>query len=256
MEHVPTAPAATSQTEEAPEQSVASSLFIEQYISLRDEILRTKDSRRSLILEVARIAGLFLSAGVVDLAGSGLVVLVYPILVCFFSAEWLHDNGRLGQIQYFLQSEVEPRFGTYPAWQHFKDRALTLLLHLVKSKNRAAAIAELSLHEQKLIARHDVTQLSDLSMPKDLIPFAARGIFLATQLLAIAIGVIRVVVQILELRDHLQQIGLASIEVLLLVADIAAVVTTFAFLRHRRHRLNIQHSSIPAFQHSSIPDKE
>jgi len=60
--------------------AIGAGLFRAQYDSLRAEILAAKTSRSAWLIQVASLAGVFLTLGVTNWFGAGMAVLVYP---CF-----------------------------------------------------------------------------------------------------------------------------------------------------------------------------
>ena len=233
---------AISQVADQETAAIGAELYRAQYESLRTEILSTKSSRSAWLVQVASLAGVFLTLGVTNWFGAGMAVLVYPLLSCFYSAEWRHDNGRIAQICYFIAAKVEPlimRLGMeYMGWEYFRGIVLPLLLHLAKSEQRDQILESLSAELRQEIARHDLTKMSELEMPPKLIEFSSRGIFLSTQLLAVALGIIRVVVQGLATPALVPLLGLISTASVLLIVDSLAVYKTITLLQHRRYHID------------------
>jgi hypothetical protein len=220
---------------------IGAELFRAQYDSLRAEILAAKTSRSAWVIQVASLAGVFLTLGVTNWFGAGMAVLVYPLLSCFYAAEWRHDNGRIAQVCYFIATCVESwmkRLGVeYIGWEYFKGVVLPLLLRLAKSTSdqRERTLAPLPAELRREIEKHDLAKMSSLEMPPKLVEFSSRGIFLSTQLLAVALGVIRVVEQGLANPALAPLLGLLSTASVLLIIDGWAVYRTIGLLQHHRY---------------------
>lgn len=226
--------------------AIGADLYRAQYDSLRAEILSTKSSRSAWLIQVASLAGIFLTLGVTNWFGAGMAVLVYPLLSCFYAAEWRHDNGRIAQVCYFIATHVESwmkRLGVeYMGWEYFKGVVLPLLLRLAKSEKdqREKILAPLPAELRREIEKHDLAKMSSLDMPPKLVEFSSRGIFLSTQLLAVALGVIRVVEQGLAASALAPLLGLLSTAAVLLIIDGWAVYHTIGLLQHRRYHTDHQ----------------
>ncbi len=217
---------------------IGAELFRAQYDSLRAEILATKTSRSAWLIQVASLAGVFLTLGVTNWFGAGMAVLVYPLLSCFYAAEWRHDNGRIAQVCYFIATHVERRLGVeYMGWEYFKGVVLPLLLRLAKSTGdqREKILAPLPAELRREIEKHDLAKMSSLEMPPRLVEFSSRGIFLSPQFLAVALGIIRVVEQGLATPALAPLLGLLSTASVLLIIDGWAVYHTIGLLQHRRY---------------------
>ncbi len=75
--------------------------------SHRDEILRNVDSRRNLTVANLTIAGLFLSAGLANIANTGVVCFAYPIVAYYLALEWRRDDEKIADNRVFIREYVE-----------------------------------------------------------------------------------------------------------------------------------------------------
>jgi len=122
-------------------------------------------------------------------------------------------------------------------WEYFKGVVLPLLLRLAKSTGdqREKILAPLPAELRREIEKHDLAKISSLEIPPRLVEFSSRGIFLSTQLLAVVLGIIRVVEQGLATPAHAPLLGLLSTASVLLIIDGWAVYHTIGLVQHRRY---------------------
>jgi hypothetical protein len=232
------------------EAEPANSLFVEQYVSLRQEILQNKAERRTLLLEVLRTASAFLSVGLVNYAGSGIIALIFPIIALFLAGEWVHDDDRIRLIRRFLREQVEEARGRpHAMWELYRN-AVDVLVKLLKREKRKRARADfeqllqgcreeaalaLKLPREAALPRDIVQEASSaLALPGGLVQLSARGVFLSTQLLAWIVGGISVAVGLMTPATWLPHWALICLAAIFVPADAIAMVLTWRLLRHRR----------------------
>src|SRR5947209_11677955 len=96
---------------EVPEaQSIRALLLIEQYASLRSEIEKRIDIRQQILALTLLVAGTFLTVGVQPNVPE-VVLLFYPLIAMFLGAIWEHNDLRVGQINFYIRTEVEKHLG-------------------------------------------------------------------------------------------------------------------------------------------------
>jgi di/tricarboxylate transporter len=128
-------------------------------------------------------------------------LLVYPLLAMFLAAAWKQNDLRTGQMVRFIRDNIEKHIGSSPTelgWENY----------------RAAVFP-----------------------PSRLTPFSVSGVFIVTQLLAIALASLRFV----PLSVSLIQIGHLDhdraelvVDGVLLVVALVSVVATFVILWRKR----------------------
>jgi len=176
-------------------QEIRTELLIEQYRSLREEIIQRVQARQQMWYVLLLMAGTFLTIGVQP-GIAAWTVLLYPVMALFFAANWSHNNTRIDQITWYLQHEMEEPF-QLPGWETYRTRTFR----------------RTSRREQ---------QPHPLALP-GLLTFSARGVFLTTQLLALGIGMVRLV-----------QVGLILPMLLSALVDLLATGATYALLSDRK----------------------
>jgi hypothetical protein len=210
--------------------ALSSHLFLEQYRSLRDEIDRRVDSRQQILYLTLLAASTFLAFGV-QMGTSYLVLLFYPVLALFLAALWSHNDLRIGQINYFIRTELEMHLGDLPKWEAYRRRSFRSLRKRDRDPNEVS--------------------VSMLAPPIGLIAFSTRGVFLTTQALALVIVSARYYFQVLgdgapvgllhvlqqgisatpgDVRQSLLAVG----EALLVMIDVIVMVYTAYLVKHRR----------------------
>lgn len=229
--------------------SVEENLFVEQYKLHQDEILRDKDSRRALMLKVLEIAGVFLSIGIVNIAGTGAVDLAYPLLSLFLAIEWRRDNDKIGSNRRFIRGEIEPNLGRYRGWEQHSTliSKLSKLLWKAHKQQKQAPFEQLlrsiepemrsmlMLSSDEPLPENLVIELEyTYQTPPDLLTLASRGIFLVTQLLTLIVASISVVARVIEAPTAVTSWALVGVAVIFLVIDSWAIVRTWSFVRNLR----------------------
>ncbi len=106
---------------EVPEvHSVRALLLVEQYISLRNEIEKRIEIRQQILALTLLVAGTFLTVGVQPNVPE-VVLLFYPIIAMFLAALWEHNDLRVGQLNFYIRTEVEKHLGRFgPGWETFR----------------------------------------------------------------------------------------------------------------------------------------
>src|SRR6266480_5494904 len=108
---------------EVPEvHSVRALLLVEQYISLRNEIEKRIEIRQQILALTLLVAGTFLTVGVQP-GVPEVVLLFYPLIAMFLGAIWEHNDLRIGQINFYIRTEVEKHLGALgPGWETFRSK--------------------------------------------------------------------------------------------------------------------------------------
>ena len=200
-------------------RSIRALLLIEEYRSLRSEIEKRIDIRQQILALTLLVAGTFLTVGVQP-AVPGVVLLFYPVIAMFLGATWEHNDLRVGQINYYLRTELEKHLGALgPGWETFRSKTFP------------------SRHTQhsfrQSVQRHPLTPRPGL------IVFATRGMFFTTQAIAIIVAAIRYASDFLQQGSTLQITGpkqaVESIAIaILFLVDVAILIYTFSIVRHKR----------------------
>lgn len=171
-------------------------LLAAQYSAMRAEMIKRLEIRSQLVALTLLVAGTFLSVGVqANVPESAL--LVYPLIAMFLAASWKQSDVRTGQMVHFIRDNIEQHIGPAPAelgWEHYRAK---------------------------------VYPASKLT------PFSVSGVFVVTQLLAMALAAVR-------FAPLVQSVRLSSIspelvvDGVLLAVGVASVIATFFILRRRR----------------------
>jgi hypothetical protein len=205
---------------EVPEaHSIRALLLVEQYVSLRNEIEKRIEIRQQILALTLLVAGTFLTVGVQPNVPE-VVLLFYPIIAMFLAAIWEHNDLRVGQLNFYLRTEVERHLGRFgPGWETFR-----LQTFLPRHRQRKG---------QRMGQAHPLTpQLG-------LIAFATRGMFLTTQAMAIVVAAVRYSFVLLQhgLASSLmgpKQVGISVAIVLLFLVDIGVLIYTRYLVQHKR----------------------
>jgi hypothetical protein len=197
-------------------KNLAGLIYLEQYASLRQEVEKRLELRQQLLALTLIIAGTFLSLGVSSIMPN-IVVLFYPLIAMFLAAMWEHNDLRIGQINFYIRTELEPHLGTLgPGWETFRRD---------KYVRRSSGAGNGKVHP--------------LAPARGLIAIGTRGMFLTTQLLALGIGVVQILLVITQpgysfnLSSPTTVLGVLVVAVLV-CADIAALIGTWYFVQHKR----------------------
>lgn len=185
------------QSEETSERdSLPKDLYVEQYSSLRSEIEKRLDIRQATLTFTLVLAGTFLSVA----AQPGIAAATafyYPIVALFLAAAWTHNDSKIGQISQYIKLEVEQHM-PFTGWEAYRKATFD--------------------------GTHPLTSKSGL------VSFSTKGVFLATEALALLVGSIRSIVVLLA--D--QEPGMIVISVALFAAGVGATIWSYFLLQHRR----------------------
>src|SRR5258706_5597069 len=205
---------------EVPEaRSIAALLLIEQYTSLRSEIEKRIDIRQQILALTLLVAGTFLTVGVQP-AVPEVVLLFYPLIAMFLGAIWEHNDLRVGQINFYIRTELEKHLGALgPGWETFRSKTFP-------SRHKRHQF-------RQSIQRHPLTPRSGLMI------FATRGMFFTTQAMAIIVAAVRYTSDFLQQGFAVQVTGPKPIVIsiaigILFLIDIGILIYTFSIVRHKR----------------------
>lgn len=200
-------------------QSIQALLLIEQYSSLRNEIEKRIEIRQQILTLTLLVAGTFLTVGVQPNIPD-VVLLFYPIIAMFLGAIWEHNDLRVGQLNFYIRTEVEKHLGGLgPGWETFRFQTF-------QSGQRRHK-------RQRGQAKHPLT--SQFGM----IVFATRGMFLTTQAMAIIVAAVRYAFEVLPQGSAVnvlepKQVGISIAVVFLFLVDIAVLIYTCYLVQHKR----------------------
>jgi hypothetical protein len=205
---------------EVPEaRSIGALLLIEQYTSLRSEIEKRIDIRQQILALTLIVAGTFLTVGVQPSVPE-VVLLFYPFIAMFLGAIWEHNDLRVGQINFYLRTEVEKHLGALgPGWETFRSRTFP--------------------SRRKRHEFHNTEQRHPLTPQVGLIVFATRGMFFTTQAMAIIVAAVRYASEFLQHGFSVNVTGPGQIVMsvaigMLLLVDIGILIYTFSVVQHKR----------------------
>lgn len=171
-------------------------LLSAQYSSMRAEMIKRQEIRSQLVALTLVVAGTFLSIGAQTNVPES-TLFVYPLIAMFLAASWKQNDIRTGQMAHFIRVNIEKHIGPAPAqlgWESYRNKTYP---------------------------------------PSRLTPFAVSGVFMVTQLLAMALAVVRFVPLIQSGRLNNVSVELA-VDVVLFVVGLASVIATLFILRRRR----------------------
>ena len=172
-------------------------LYVEQYSSLRSEIEKRLDIRQATLTFTLVLAGTFLSVA----AQPGIAAATafyYPIVALFLAAAWTQNDAKIGQISQYIRVEVEQHMGPLTGWEAYRKRTFD--------------------------GTHPLTPKSGL------IRFSTRGLFLATEILALLVGSIRSIAALLA--DP--QPAMIVVTTALFIAGVGATLWSYTLLQHHR----------------------
>ncbi|HJT59523.1 MAG TPA: hypothetical protein VJ761_23645 [Ktedonobacteraceae bacterium] len=205
---------------EIPEaQSIRALLLIEQYRSLRSEIEKRIDIRQQIMALTLLVAGTFLTVGVQS-GVPAVVLLFYPVIAMFLGAIWEHNDLRVGQINFYIRTEVEKHLGALgPGWEAFRAKTFP------------------SRPKQRKLRRS--TQRHPLTPQRGLIIFAARGMFFTTQAMALIVAVVRYASEFIQQGFAVNTRGSQPVVIsvaiaILFIVDVGILIYTFSIVRHKR----------------------
>ena len=135
--------------------------YLAVYAAMRDEILKRMELRNNIISFTLVLAGVFLALGG-QLSGedpSPFPFLLYPILAGCLAAAWTHSDIRVGDLGRYLKKHIEPKMEAIDMrWEHF----------LKETYNKPGR---------------------EIFILKYIVQIYAAGVFVVTQLLAIALAI-------------------------------------------------------------------
>lgn len=167
---------------EPPTSDKALKFLLAEYAALREEIVKRIELQHQLISLSVLVAGTFYSVGLQP--NSSAVPLIYPFLAIFLAAAWFHNELLVIQIGGYIRYRIEPTFQVL-GWDS--------ILHTLFADRR--------------------TPLGLLDV------FAARGILIGSQILAIFISLIASNLQVDNTR------------LILIALDILGILMTVLLLR-------------------------
>lgn len=178
-------------------QQVQTELLVEQYHSLREEIIQRVQARQQMWYVLLLVAGTFLSIGVQP-GIAAWTILLYPLIALFFAINWAHNDTRIDQITWYIQHEIEEPL-QFKGWETYRT--------------------------QKFRRKRAEQRSHPLALVPGLLTFSSRGVFLTTQLLSIGIGAMRLV-----------QAGMLVLALVSLLIDMIATIATHFLLVDRKAR--------------------
>lgn len=167
------------------------SFLLAQYTSLREEVLKRIELQHQLILGAVVAVGTILTIGIQagGSPGSGLpqgpsVLLIYPLVALFFALAWSQNDARNREItQHLAKSEEILLSNPAMGWEHVR---VSVRLGFLGSRK----------------------------------VFAARGIFIGSQLMTLIVFLFET-----------QMLNLSTIDVISIVLNIAIIAATVLILR-------------------------
>lgn len=160
------------------------------YGQLHSEINQRLELRQGILTFTLLVAASLFGLGLQSWANA-VTVLCYPILGLFLAQVWAQHDLKIGQIAAYLRQIEDDLLGNYPGWERWRRQ-------------------------------HFQTKRSHIELP-------ARGVFLASEILAMLIGLARFLEQNTSLTSTI-------LFVLLMVIDLAALILTTLTIRHHRVR--------------------
>ncbi len=165
----------------------SSDFIIAEFVALRDEVQKRSEAQNQILSLTLIAAGSFITLGV-QTSLSAQALLVYPILGMFLAAAWSQNSTWVYRISSYIRTNFESHLNG-AGWEHYIVSAF---------KQRRWRFS---------------TNV-----------FAARGVFLVTQILVIALAVTR--------------FTFAPLQIAFLMLDvIAVIITAFLLQSHRKKYL-------------------
>lgn len=208
--------------DELPEaRSIRALLLIQQYTALRSEIEKRIDIRQQILALTLLVAGTFLTVGAQPNVPA-VVLLFYPIIAMFLGAIWEHNDLRVGQINFYIRTEVEKHLGKLgPGWETFRQQMFS------------------TSYRDRKHSRSSTEQRHSLTPQIGLIVFATRGMFFTTQATTITVAAVRYISEFLQhgfainLAEPKQAVLIIATG-LLFLGDIGILIYTFSVVQHKR----------------------
>lgn len=177
-------------------QEVRPELIVEEYRSLREEIIQRVQARQQMWYVLLFIAGTFFTIGVQP-GIAAWTILLYPLIALFFATNWAHNDTRIDQITWYIQYEIEKPL-EFIGWETYRTQKF----------------------RRKLWTRQ---KHHPLALIPGLLTISARGVFLTTQLMALCIGMVRLSIS-----------GELRLAILLLLINVIIIATTYVLLIDRK----------------------
>jgi hypothetical protein len=202
-------------------RSIRALLLIEQYASLRREIEKRIDIRQQILALTLLVAGTFLTVGVQPNVPE-VVLLFYPVIALFLGALWEHNDLRVGQINFYVRTEVEKHLGKFgPGWETFRLKTFS------------------SRYRNKEYKWHRAEQRHPLTPQVGLIVFATRGMFFTTQAMTIIVAAVRYALEFLQQGFAVTPTGPKQVVIgiatgMLFLVDVGILIYTFSVVQHKR----------------------
>ena len=102
----------TNQIQTTNENSVNNSLqqqYIEEYKSLRLELIKRLDIQHHLLLFSLIIASVLFTLGLHYQVNNAFILLLYPILAMFLAVAWVYNDVRLNDIRAYIRARIEKK---------------------------------------------------------------------------------------------------------------------------------------------------
>jgi hypothetical protein len=160
------------------------------YAQLHSEITSRLDLRQSIVTFTLLVAASLFGLGLQSWANA-VTVLCYPILALFLSLMWAQHDLKIAQIAAYCRQIEDDFLGSYAGWERWRRQ-------------------------------HFQSKHYHIEVP-------AKGVFLASELLAMLIGLARFLSSTLTAMS-------TTLFVMLLAIDCAALVLTALAIRHYRER--------------------
>jgi len=173
---------------------------IAEYTALRSEIEKRIVLRQQVLLAVLLLAGTFFVLGVQD-SELGISVLCYPVIALFLAAAWRHESMRICHIRNYILTEIEMRYN-FRGWETHRQTARN------------------TMHQKGHWDQNE--EFMGLGV-------SARCIFVATQIFALVIGIVRSL-------SFFHSLSTLLLIILLVLANVAATITTYHFTKHYREK--------------------
>jgi hypothetical protein len=164
--------------------------IIAEFISLREEILKRTEFQFQIVGLTLLIAGTFFTLGVQSSVSSQTLA-VYPILAFFLAVFWAHNYVGTIEAGAYIRYMYEKHL-SIGGWETFNYRIFS-----VENPKRRSRLFRISLNT-----------------------LAARGVFIITQLLTLALSAVHS--------------SFSNTDLVLLGSDALAIIATFFAIRNRR----------------------
>ncbi len=245
--------------EEDVPSSIEAALIVEQYAQHQDEIKQDKVARRALLIKLLEYAGLFLSIGIANVSGTGVIDLAYPILAFFLLAEWRRDNDKVGTNRRFIRERIEkPNYHQTLPWETYRTIISCALKWLREEQKQLPLFRRqtMSFEEALSVPKEHIRMFvceqlhlaSDADIPEDilveleyayhtptgLLELASRGIAIFTQMLTLMVAVISVGARLWQAPTDPQTWALVCLAIIFTAIDVWAIVRTWDLVRHIR----------------------